>query len=270
MQPRFTRQQVIDCVRNQGWIRHCDWFAEIDSTSNFARRFCDTPQPLLPAVFVADQQTHGRGRSANRWWSPSGCLMMTLAITQDDLPSEIGEQKLLSLVSGVAVCEAVEKLAPSLSIQLKWPNDLYVADRKLGGILIESLPQSSASGQTLWLVGIGLNVDVDWRNAPLDLQTKAICISSTGAGQFQSEQMFLEIITSVRDWLRAWSKGNADWFAPYNQRSLLTDRLVRVRLAAESQFVGRCEGIDRQGRLLCRSELEVRALSNGEIVDWSR
>ncbi len=269
MQPRLIRAQAIDSVINQGWIQHCEWFTEIDSTSNFARRFCDCHHPLLPAVFVADQQTHGRGRSANRWWSPSGCLMMTLAISQDHLPDEIAQQKLLSLVSGVAVCEAVEKLAPCLSIQLKWPNDLYFAQRKLGGILIESLAHSSASGQPFWLIGIGLNVDVDWSSAPSDLQTKAICISSAGAGSFQSEQLFLEIITSLRDWLRAWSMGSEDWFIQLNNRSLLTDRLVRVRIPAESEFIGRCEGIDQQGRLLCRSEREMRAFSNGEIVEWS-
>ncbi len=253
----------------QGWVKHCDWFTEIDSTSDHARRYCAIDSTNLPALFVADLQTTGRGRSANRWWSPHGCLMMTLALGEEELPQAPSARAALSLVSGVAIAQAIENLAPGISVQLKWPNDIYVREKKLGGILIESIVSGAAAGRAVWLVGIGVNVNVDWESASAELRSKAICMATAGASNLSREHVLTEILHELRTWLGNWRAGNSDWFAQWNSRSLLTDRLVRVRVPAEPELVGRCQGIDQQGRLICQSELGLYALTTAEILDWS-
>jgi biotin-(acetyl-CoA carboxylase) ligase len=127
----------------RGWLKQAEHFTEVDSTNSAARRFALARNNSLPALFVADQQTRGRGRGGHVWWSPRGCLMMTIAVTDKMLPEQRELWGQLALVAGVSAAEAIESVCPVLDIQLKWPNDLYLAGRKLGGILIESFTVGS-------------------------------------------------------------------------------------------------------------------------------
>src|SRR5690606_18635680 len=100
------------------------------------------------SVIVADAQTAGRGRAGRRWWSPPGAGLYVSIVLRP--PREV--VPLLTLAAGVAAAEGVEA-ATSLGVAVKWPNDLYVAGRKLGGILTES-----RGGLSCVIVGAGINV----------------------------------------------------------------------------------------------------------------
>ena len=103
-------------------------------------------------VVVADEQTGGRGSRGRAWRSPRGGLWLSLLFRP---PSSVGVE-LLGLRAGLAVAAVVERLGPGLSVGIKWPNDLMMDDRKLGGILCEARWQGEALA---WIVvGIGLNV----------------------------------------------------------------------------------------------------------------
>jgi BirA family transcriptional regulator, biotin operon repressor / biotin---[acetyl-CoA-carboxylase] ligase len=103
-------------------------------------------------VVVAGEQTGGRGSRGRGWHSPPGGLWLSALFRPR---SSIGVE-LFGLRIGLAVADAVEALGPGVAVQIKWPNDLMVGDRKLGGILCEARWQ----GETLaWMVaGVGLNV----------------------------------------------------------------------------------------------------------------
>jgi BirA family biotin operon repressor/biotin-[acetyl-CoA-carboxylase] ligase len=116
-------------------------------------------------VVVADEQTGGRGSRGRGWRSPPGGLWLSALYR----PGLAAGTELLSLRVGLAVAQAVEALATGLRVSIKWPNDLLLDGRKLGGILCEARWQGEA---VAWVVaGVGLNVA---NPIPPELASRAI------------------------------------------------------------------------------------------------
>ena len=111
------------------------------STQRTARDYIELGAARAGHVIVADEQTAGRGRQGREWLSPVGGFYATFVVPHD---------RLIAMRAGVAVVRAVANL--SIPVGLKWPNDLMIEGRKLGGILIET-------ARDLALVGVGLNVE---------------------------------------------------------------------------------------------------------------
>ncbi|MCX6092457.1 MAG: biotin--[acetyl-CoA-carboxylase] ligase, partial [Candidatus Bipolaricaulota bacterium] len=122
------------------------WLARALSTQLIARDLLDRGLANVGHAVVADEQTAGRGRHGRSWLSPTSGLYVTFIVPKD---------RLIALRAGLAVVRAIEAL--SIPVRLKWPNDLIVAERKLGGILIET-------AHDLALVGVGINLE----ESPID------------------------------------------------------------------------------------------------------
>ncbi len=249
-----------------GWLKRVEWRSLVDSTNTWARQSTDGG---LPALFVADQQTHGRGRGENSWWSPSGCLMMTLAVSSTTLPTDQSKWNQLSLLVGLAAAEAIERVCPNLSLRLKWPNDVYVAGFKVGGILIESV---SSGSDTRFLIGVGINVHIDWSAAPEDVRQRATCLTNQAGRVVHTTEILIQLIQSLRERIVSWQPTKSDWLELWRDRCLLTGRIVSVSSQAYSDdpdnhsWLGRCEGVSSDGRLLIRREQgEVIAVGAGEV-----
>ncbi len=102
-------------------------------------------------VCIADRQTGGRGRRGKLWVSPPGNLYLSLLWR---LEENVPVSGLLAICAGVVVARVLESLGIQ-NVQLKWPNDVWVKQKKIGGLLIET--ESNAAGQ-LMVIGIGLNL----------------------------------------------------------------------------------------------------------------
>ncbi|MDE2980267.1 MAG: biotin--[acetyl-CoA-carboxylase] ligase [Gemmatimonadota bacterium] len=144
------------------WMRRfslgtAEFHARIGSTNDRARVLVREESPL-PALVVADRQSAGRGRRGRRWASDTP-LGLWCTVARDWPAGDLGP---LSLRVGLAVARGIESEARGLRIEVKWPNDLLVSGRKLGGILCER-----AGGAVL--VGIGINVNQQMRDLPLGL-----------------------------------------------------------------------------------------------------
>lgn len=124
-------------------------------------------------VIVADSQTMGRGRADHKWFSPKG-VNIYLSIVRS-FQQDINELFIsnLNLAVSEAICLAILKIS-RLNVYSKWPNDIYYGDKKLGGVLIESL----ICGQAIRfiVIGIGINVNVGKDEFPLDIQDRATSI----------------------------------------------------------------------------------------------
>ena len=140
----------------------------LGSTQDAARQFAASGSPP-GTVVVAWLQTHGRGRRGRTWHAPPGANVCLTAIGAS-VPAAAAWQ--LALVAGLAVCEAVRKIAPSLDARVRFPNDVTVNGRKLCGVLIETLPASAPSA-VIPLIGVGINV----RAAPLPARLAARAVS---------------------------------------------------------------------------------------------
>ena len=124
---------------------------EVGSTSDWLKQNAAT----LPvgAVVFAESQTAGRGRRENRWIAPRGKDLMFSLLLKPDAPLEKWPR--ITTLAALAICKAIEDELP-LQPRIKWPNDIYLQDRKVSGLLAETV--STREGMRI-VLGIGLNVN---------------------------------------------------------------------------------------------------------------
>lgn len=131
-------------------MMHRYHFAAIDSTQQY---LLDHPPAACPILCRAEMQTAGRGQRGAQWHSPAGGLYFSLRVSFPHPPM---------LMAGLAQATALviaEYLDPSAqTISLKWPNDLFIGGKKLGGILIDIVPQADACAA---VVGVGINLTAE-------------------------------------------------------------------------------------------------------------
>jgi len=224
-----------------------------DGTRLPGRRASDTQ----PCLLVAEQQTAGRGRLGRTWQSASGAsLTFTLALPMSP-PNWSG----LSLAVGVALAEALEPAAESEPprLRLKWPNDVWYDERKLGGILVETL---TVGDQRMVVIGIGLNV------RPMEIgavSTGYACICEFDAAATVPgvlHRVALPLVNALRAFER---EGFPAFRTRFAARDVLDGRVVR-----SGGIEGVAQGVDADGalrvlsadgstQLITSNEVSVRA-----------
>lgn len=122
----------------------------VESTNDWAIEAGRIDRVSLPGLFLTSEQTRGRGRGDKSWSSSKGSLTFSLLVRRS-IPIESANGGLVALVVADAICETIKETCGMYSA-IKWPNDIYLNDRKLAGILIESV------GTTMLVIGCGLNV----------------------------------------------------------------------------------------------------------------
>jgi BirA family biotin operon repressor/biotin-[acetyl-CoA-carboxylase] ligase len=237
--------------------------ASVDSTNSRLIERCRSGEPG-PCLLVAEAQTLGRGRNGRAWHSQPGASL-TFSIA---LPYAPPDWSGLSLAVGAALADAIEPLAPGASprLQLKWPNDLWLAHdgaaprrwRKLGGVLIETV---AAAGGRACVVGIGLNV---LPHEPLpELANGYACVQELDSDISAPRLLARVALPVLSALLRFEQQGLAPSAAAYARRDLLRGRPVVTSLAAVPDGVA--DGVDEQGALRVRHGGGVVAVSSGEV-----
>ena len=148
----LTREAVLSCIKKGEIPGELCCFESIDSTNEEAKRRGEAGAPD-GSIYVADNQTNGKGRRGRTWLSPSGEDIFFTILLRPDLP--LNSVSMLTLVAASAVAEAVDKVTGQ-ECQIKWPNDIYVDGKKICGILVETILDPDLKGV---IVGIGLNVN---------------------------------------------------------------------------------------------------------------
>ena len=128
--------------------RNIEYFRTLDSTNTEIFDMLKQNQAKSGDAIIADQQTAGRGRRGNNWISNPGESITCSIIIKDEDDSLV---KKLPLISGIAIIKGIKQLT-KLNCNLKWPNDILLDSKKIGGILIEK-----KDGH--FIIGIGLNVN---------------------------------------------------------------------------------------------------------------
>ena len=161
---------------------------EVDSTNNFLKMLVSNSEPLAEGtVIMADNQFAGRGQQGNIWLAEPG-MNLTVSLLLKPVFLDINSQFLLNMVISIAIREALTAIVGE-GIKIKWPNDLYFNDRKVGGILIENI--LSGSLYKTCIIGIGINVNQ--RTFDPDLADKAISLSQI----LQQDVNLLQLLTEI-------------------------------------------------------------------------
>jgi len=245
------------------------WVAEIGSTNAHllararARHANERPLPWLLGTHV---QTEGRGRAGRTWQNqPGTCLMMSVALAVD-MPSH--RLPALSPLSGLAACEALRALAGPRAhdIKVKWPNDVQFGEKKLGGILVETMRAPDGSGHIV-VIGMGLNLAraahlsqdlargvADWSEVLTSADPNPPAVS------LASDPLALANITAAlaKSWREVVAQCCVQGFAGLRDRyesvDALLGRPVNVLERGEILFQGTAESYDQDGRLMVRTQ----------------
>lgn len=206
---------------------------------------------------LAEYQGGGRGRRDRRWHSPPGAgIYLTFSYRFDHSPRALGP---LSLVAGLAASETVRQEA-GVGVGLKWPNDLVVADRKLGGCLAEV--QGDAGGPCTTLIGVGINVRLPATSAPDQPWTDLWSES-----RFVARNRLAAALVHALD--RACGQFQDAGFAPFRERWAALDTLAGRRVRV-SHIDGRCtegiaDGVSERGGLYLMAGRQRCEFNAGEV-----
>jgi BirA family transcriptional regulator, biotin operon repressor / biotin---[acetyl-CoA-carboxylase] ligase len=229
-------------VLAETFVARAEHHPTLGSTNDRARECLGDGGPM-PLLVVADQQTRGRGRGANRWWTGPGCLAFSLLLSPETTPSDPRRRPLVALAAGVAIVDAIRPLVDQTPIGLHWPNDVFVGSRKLSGVLVEVPAEGSH------VVGIGVNTNNSLADAPADIRDRAVTLYDLTGRRHDQTGILVEIL---KHFDRALDQARACPEALVrraNELCLQIGRTLAIRAGTESA-AGRCAGIAPNGALL--------------------
>ena len=245
--PERCEPAVIDIptLLAETFVRQGQWHAELASTNNRALELAADTSVVTPLLIGATTQTAGRGRGTNRWWASQGTLMFSLLFEMQDLGLTQSEWPRFSLGTALSIAETIEAFLPNVAVGLKWPNDVWIGNRKTCGILIE---QSDSTPGRL-VVGIGLNINTQFADAPEDLRAIATSLHTESGQQFCVSDILIRLLQRWDNNIAAQRSGDWDLKRLWSRLCVLTGRHVRVT-AASGETTGVCQGIADDGALL--------------------
>lgn len=205
-------------------------------------------------VLVADRQTAGRGRRGRNWDAPAGSSLLLSVLVRPDLP--VGRLHLLTQWVALVAADACQQVAGVRPV-LKWPNDLLVGDRKLAGILAESV----LAGDRVEAVVVGIGLNVDWPDPmPGELAERATSLAAAAGRHIGVD----EVLTATLD-------GLARGFDPtifsrrYRTELATLGRTVRLELG-DRVVEGVAVDVTTDGHLVVEADGARTAFAVGDVV----
>jgi BirA family biotin operon repressor/biotin-[acetyl-CoA-carboxylase] ligase len=272
--PEQPPSSSFDLARLRAGVKpfRLHFFTTLRSTNDHAAVLRRRGDLYAPAVVLAARQTAGRGRGTNTWFSAAGSVTVTFVLPGDAVlpPHHV------PLAAGLAVRNAAAELAANDDIQLKWPNDLVIADkggaplrgkhaplRKLAGLLCERIDHVD-------LIGIGLNVNPPGATIPREIRDRVTFLRQLRRTNVDHPFDLTDVVIALARHLHATLVRGQETPFPallreYDRHHALVGRTVTVRAANEPVISGVCQGLDDTGRLLLRSGKTIHRVIAGHV-----
>lgn len=255
--PEFSVEELKTLIKGEIG-RKIIYFDRIDSTNNYAMSYAN--ELLHGEVIIADAQMKGKGRLQRHWVSPPNSnIYMSIILKPDILPRE---GTLLTLLSSVASVNALRRLT-GIDIKIKWPNDLMIGSKKLGGILLET--RSEPDRILFAVASIGVNVNM--RRIPHELKPIATSTLIETGKRFKRTPLIAEILNEMdRELNLLKSKGRQGLLKGWKGLSQTLGKEVAVKTERET-IKGIAEDIDDEGRLILKTpDGSIKNISSGDLI----
>ena len=200
-------------------------------------------------VVVAESQTEGRGRLSRQWFSPPGVNLYCSIVIRKPIGNDRLTEWLswLPLMTALAAAESIELVA-SANVAVKWPNDLLLGERKVGGILCES--GTGTQSEPFQVIGIGLNVNGDRNDFPEGLRETATTIYQETGRYVERNRLLTQLLYELEACVEEFeSRGSERIALAYRQRCSTIGKTVKATLTDGKEFVGLAETIEQDGAL---------------------
>lgn len=238
------------------WCLHR--FESLTSTMDMCRTLAELNAPA-GTVVMADQQTAGRGRHGHSWHSPVGrALYVSILLRPSCPPDQLWRYTVIGALAVARLLEdwiAARPIAPGKepgpAVSIKWLNDVLLNQRKVAGVLVES---ALLDGQPSHLVlGIGLNLNIDFAAGPTELQTSATSISQVGLPVPEQDQALVLLLQSISLFLALSVKDMPAVLAQYRARLTMLGQRVRVE-AGDTTIEGVAKDLGPDASLLIEND----------------
>jgi BirA family transcriptional regulator, biotin operon repressor / biotin---[acetyl-CoA-carboxylase] ligase len=246
-------------LRGTIFNHHIHHFYTIASTNTSAMAAASEGAPE-GSVFLAEEQTAGRGRGANVWQSPPGAGIYCSVILRPALPPS--EVLVLSLAAGLAVQAAIQEVDSRVKPDLKWPNDVLIGSKKVCGVLTEM--NAEATRVRYIVVGVGLNVN----QASFPKELPATSLQLVTGSEWSRVELLAALLKSLdREYRQMLNDANARSsilrrFA--ENSSWVAEKKIRIE-ENESSFEGTTAGLDERGFLRVKTATGIRTILSGTV-----
>lgn len=250
--------ETISQAIHTKWAGKTVHFAEeTDSTNEWVKTLAKDGA-AHGTLAVTEYQTAGKGRLGRRWTAPVGSsVMMTLLLRPKFAPQYAS---MLTLVMGLSVAQAAEKLG--IEVSIKWPNDVVVSKKKICGILTEM----SVEGESIRHVVIGVGINVNIEEIPEELSDKATSLYLETGRKYDRNQVVGLIMECFEKNYERFVQTCDLKLLTEDYNSLLANREQPVRVLAKEPYEGIAHGINEKGELLVeRADGANTCVSAGEV-----
>ena len=257
----------LSAIQRDSFIRKAEYVPVVDSTNNRALELAAEEKIELPYLILAGQQTAGRGRGANRWWTGPGALAWSVVLDSESLGLTPENWPRVSLTAALAVCETIKQLAPDAACGIKWPNDVLVGGRKICGVLPE-LPRPVSHARPLpkrLVLGVGINVNNSLQTAPPEVASLATSLVDLTGRTHDLTDVLLRVLARLERHLIALAEGDPNLSAAWAERCLLRGRMVEI-MQGDRRIRGTCGGIADDGGLWLDTGEGPRRVYSGVVA----
>ena len=236
------------------------YFKSLDSTNTLAIKLAEKGQKE-GTVIIADEQLFGRGRFQRNWISPGGRNLYISVILKPEL--SFNKAPFLTMMTALSCVFTIRRLTP-LNVSIKWPNDIVLNEKKLGGILIETRSDKGKVNQAI--LGIGINVNFKKTEMPEEIRTTATSMMEETGSIYSRSQLILELLKDLDIWCeillnKDFEKIKKEWL---NLTSTI-GRFIRVK-SGNNIYAAKAIGIDEEGMLLLNTGDSVKKISSGHVT----
>jgi BirA family biotin operon repressor/biotin-[acetyl-CoA-carboxylase] ligase len=232
--------------------------SSVDSTNEFAKTQVSKKEEDPDGIIVtAHEQTGGKGRLDRKWVSPPGGIYISLILGIKD-PDRAG---FLNVLSALPVAKAINKL--DLACGIKWPNDLMINNKKVGGLLGELI----VGDRPYAIIGIGLNSNIRISELPEEIRDKSTSLMEEVGREVPNPRLIEYLVQEYDGFFRKFKKREVDdILTEYRKASLVLGKQVVIKDVGGT-FEGLAEDIEMDGSLILKVGDDQRKVIEGDVLE---
>lgn len=246
----ITPEEIEKTLKTAVMGRDIRYYESVGSTNWTARKLCTEGDPaaLHGTLIIAEEQTGGFGRLGRAWVSPKGGIWASL-ILKPKVP--VNSLFLITMAASIAIARAIRRKY-DLGALIKWPNDVFIGDKKAAGLLVEL----STEGENVnyCLLGIGIDANVDINDLPPDLQKTVTSVMAELGHEVDRASLLTTVLKEFEGRYQILESGEYDPIVrEWKSLSRTLDSRVSIRTMRKT-FEGIAIDIDQHGALIIRRD----------------